>query len=98
MMSKLPDLSFLGIAKELMYLQSYIKISDNTSALVENCKQICECTEVCVRLFTGSFEIELWGSGLTLNSYAENCVEIRGCIEQVVLNSRSRRRKKDGEH
>lgn len=97
-MSKIPDMSFLGKARELMYLQSYIKICDNTSALVENCKQICECTEVCVRLFTGSFEIELWGSGLTLNSYGENCVEVRGCIEQVGLRARSIRRDKDGQH
>ena len=97
-MGKTPIMSFFGKARELMYLQSYIKICDNTSALVENCRQICECTEVCVRLYTGSFEIELWGSELTLNSYAENCVEIRGSIEQVALRSRKLRRDKNGQH
>lgn len=99
-MGKTPSLSFFGRARELMYLQSYIRINDNTSALVENCRQIYECTEVCVRLLTGSFEIELWGSGLTLSSFSENSVEVRGLIEQVRLVSRSRGRVVDdaGEH
>ena len=45
-----------------------------------------------MRLLTGSFEIELWGSGLMLSSYAENSVEVRGTIEQVKLVSRGNRR------
>ncbi|MBQ8965334.1 YabP/YqfC family sporulation protein [Ruminococcus sp.] len=95
-MSRKPDLSFFGKTKELLYLQSYIRINDNTSAIVENCRQIYECTDVCVRLLTGSFEIELWGSGLQLSSYAENSVEVRGIIEQVKLVSRSTRRSDNG--
>ena len=91
-MGKTPNLSFLGRTRELLCLSSNIKITDNSSALVENCRQIFECTEICVRLLTGSFEIELWGSGLNLSSYAEGCVEIRGTIEQVRLVSRGMRR------
>lgn len=91
-MARSPHLSFLGKTRELMYLQSYIRINDNTSALIENCRQIYECTDVCVRVLTGSFEIELWGSGLLLSSYAENSVEVRGIIEQVRLISRGIRR------
>ena len=94
-MARIPGISFFGKTRELMYLQSYISIKDNTSALVENCRQIYECTEVCVRLLTGSFEIELWGSGLMLSSYAENSVEVRGTIEQVKLVSRGNRRDSD---
>ena len=95
-MAKMPDMSFFGKTRELLYLQSYIKINDNSSALVENCRQILECTDVCVRLLTGSFEIELWGSGLQLSSFAESCVEVRGIIEQVKLVSRSTRRSDNG--
>lgn len=99
-MARIPGISFFGKTRELMYLQSYINIKDNTSALVENCRQIYECTEVCVRLLTGSFEIELWGNGLMLSSYAENSVEVRGTIEQVKLVSRGNRRDSDdaGKH
>ncbi|EGC01098.1 MULTISPECIES: YabP/YqfC family sporulation protein [Ruminococcus] len=92
-MGKTPDISFFGKTRELLCLSSYIKIVDNSSALVENCRQISECTEVCVRLLTGSFEIEFWGSGLSLSSYAEGCVEVRGLIEQVRLVSRGVRRR-----
>ena len=91
-MAKFPALSFFGKTRELLYLQSYIRINDNTSALIENCRQIYECTEVCVRLLTGRFEIEIWGSGLTLSSFSENSVMVRGMIEQVRLVSRSSRR------
>ena len=87
-MRKIPVLSFFGLTKELMYLQSYIRINDNTSAVVENCKQICECTDICVRLLTNRFELQIWGSGLSLTSFSENAVEIRGTIEQVKLVSR----------
>ena len=90
-MAKIPNLSFFGRTRELMYLQSYIRINDNTSALVENCRQISECTDICVRLRTGSFDIELWGSGLMLSSYAENSVEVRGLIEQVRLVSHTKK-------
>ena len=51
-MGKTPNLSFLGRTRELLCLSSYIKITDNSSALVENCRQIFECTEICVRLLT----------------------------------------------
>lgn len=87
-MKRFPILSFFGLTKELLYLRSYIRIADNNSALVENCRQICECTDVCVRVLTGDFEIEIWGSGLKLSNYSENCVEIKGCIEQVKLTSK----------
>jgi YabP family. len=91
-MVRSPKLSFFGKTRELLCLQSYIRINDNTAALIENCRQIYECTEICVRLLTGKFEIEIWGSGLKLSSYAENSVEVRGLIEQVKLVSRNTRR------
>ena len=67
-MAKMPDMSFFGKTRELLYLQSYIKINDNSSALVENCRQILECTDVCVRLLTSRFEIEIWGSTGTIHT------------------------------
>lgn len=87
-MKKIPILSFFGLAKELLYMQSYIRINDNTSAVIENCKQISECTDICIRLLTGSFLIEFWGSKLTVTAFSQNAVEIRGTIEQVKLVSR----------
>lgn len=87
-MKRIPLLSFFGLAKELLYLQSYIRINDNSSAIIENCKQISECTDICVILLTGSFRIELWGYGLTVNSFSQKTVEVRGRIDEVKLVSR----------
>ena len=92
---KIPRFSFMGSARELMYLSSCISIRDNSTALVENCRQIMECTDICVRLMTGSFEIEVWGSSLSISSYLENSVEINGRIEQVKLVSRRLRECED---
>ncbi|MCR5022418.1 YabP/YqfC family sporulation protein [Ruminococcus sp.] len=87
-----PVVSFIGKTRELKCLRSYIQINDNTSALVENCRQICECTDVCVRILTSNFEVELWGNDLMLSSYSENSVKICGTIEQIRLISQKTRR------
>lgn len=83
-----PDLSFFGKVRELSYLSSYINIIDNNAAVIENCKQIIECNEVMAKVLTGSFEVEIWGSGLALSNYCTESVEIRGRIESVKLVSR----------
>ena len=87
-MKSFPILGFFGLTKELVNLGSYINITENKSAVIENCKQIEECTDICAKVRTGSFEVEIWGNGLTMSNYSEECVEIRGIIEQVKLVSR----------
>ncbi|WP_295208886.1 YabP/YqfC family sporulation protein [Ruminococcus sp.] len=86
-----PNIKFLGKVRELSYLSSYINIIDDSAVLIENCRQITECTEVLARVSTGSFEVEIWGSGLSLSNYCTNCVEVRGQIQSVKLaRTRSR--------
>ena len=62
---------------------------DRRAAVIENCKQIVECSEIMAKVLTGSFEIEIWGSGLTMSNFCSDSVEIRGKIESVKLVSRS---------
>ena len=85
-MKKIPFLSFFGMTKELTALSSYISITDDRAAVIENCKQI---VEIMAKVLTGSFEIEIWGSGLTMSNFCSDSVEIRGKIESVKLVSRS---------
>ena len=80
-MKKIPFLSFFGMTKELTALSSYISITDDRAAVIENCKQIVECSEIMAKVLTGSFEIEIWGSGLTMSNFCSDSVEIRGKIE-----------------
>lgn len=81
----IPVLKYFGVVKEFTSSQSYINIADNNMATVENCRQIIQCTEIMIKLLTGRFIIEIWGNKLKLSNYSENCVEVRGVIEQVKL-------------
>ena len=81
-MKKIPFLSFFGMTKELTALSSYISITDDRAAVIENCKQIVECSEIMAKVLT-------WGSGLTMSNFCSDSVEIRGKIESVKLVSRS---------
>lgn len=71
-MKKIPFLSFFGMTKELTALSSYISITDDRAAVIENCKQIVECSEIMAKVLTGSFEIEIWGSGLTMSNFCSD--------------------------
>lgn len=84
-MKKIPFLSFFGMTKELTALSSYISITDDRAAVIENCKQIIECSEIMAKVLTGSFEIEIWGSGLTMSNFCSDSVEIRGKISRSSL-------------
>lgn len=87
--SGIPVLKYFGVVREFTNLKSYINIADNNIVTVENCKQIVQCTEIMVKLITGPFIVEIWGNGLRLSNYSENCVEVRGIIEQVKLVSKT---------
>lgn len=91
MKKKRPDIKFTGKVKDLLYLNSYISICGNEYAVIDNCKQILECTEVLTRVVTSNFEIEIWGDKLKLSSFDLGSVEVRGTIEQVKLVRHSRK-------
>lgn len=87
-MKKIPVLNFFGFAGELLHFNSYINIVNNNKAIVENCQQIYECTDIMAKIRTSSFEIEIWGNNLKLSNYAQGSVEITGTIEQINLASK----------
>lgn len=75
-------------AKEIVCLNSHITILDNIAVIIENCKQIIECNEILAKVQTGKFEVEVWGTDLTLSNFCSECVEIRGRISSINLISR----------
>lgn len=75
-------------AKEAMYLNSYISIIDNERVIIENCKTILECNDMLVRIITKEFEVEIWGSELSITNYATVSVEVCGTISSVSLQKR----------
>lgn len=78
----------IGKAREFMCLNSHITILDNDVAIIENCKQIMECNEILAKILTGKFEVEVWGTNLSLSNYCTQSVEVRGKINSVNIISR----------
>ncbi|MGN1133818.1 MAG: YabP/YqfC family sporulation protein [Oscillospiraceae bacterium] len=69
--------------KENLSISSIVTIVDNASVLVEDCKQVIECNEICAKIATTKYEIEIWGNNLTMNNYNLKSVEVLGTIATV---------------
>lgn len=89
-------LGFVGKVKDLACLGSYVTITDNKSVLVENCRQICECSDIMAKVGAGDYIVEIWGKGLKLSDYTQDSVMIDGIIDSVKLISKSFRERRDG--
>ncbi len=89
-------LGFVGKLKDLAYIGSYITITDNRSVLVENCKQICECSDIMAKVGSGDYYVEVWGKDLKMSNYTQDSVLIDGVIDSIRLISKSFRERCDG--
>lgn len=94
MNDKKPKFRFAGKVKQLLCLNDYINICDNNLVIIENCKKILDCNEVMARVMTTNFQVEIWGSNLSLSNYCSECVEVNGVVESVALTARSVKEKK----
>ncbi len=88
-------LGFVGKVKDLAYLGSYITISDNRSVLIENCRQICECSDIMAKVGAGDYYIEIWGKDLKMSNYTLDSVLIEGTIDSIKLISKSFRERQE---
>ena len=71
--------------KEDLCISSTVTVVDNRSVLIEDCKQIIECNEICAKVATTKYEIEIWGNNLTMNNYNLKSVEVLGTITTINL-------------
>ncbi|MBQ2581724.1 MAG: YabP/YqfC family sporulation protein [Ruminococcus sp.] len=88
-------LGFVGKAKDLACLGSYVSITDNKSVLIENCRQICECNDIMAKVCAGDYYIEIWGSQLEVSDYSLGSVMIYGTIDSIKLISKSFRERQE---
>ena len=80
--------NFFKFIRKGLYLNSSINIIDNTQITIENCKNILECNDIIVRVLSAEFIIDVWGSDLTVTSFANRSVMVDGEISSVSLNRR----------
>ncbi len=86
-----PTVRFVGKMRDLFFLNSCVTILDNTSVTIENCTKILECTDVLVKLRSKRFEIEIWGTDMTVDNYSSGGVEVGGIITNVAISPVSAR-------
>lgn len=88
-------LGFAGKLKDLACLGSYVTVEDDRSVLVENCRQICECSEIMAKVCAGDYFIEVWGEGLKMSEYTQDSVYINGRIESIKIVQKSFRERRE---
>lgn len=77
--------------KNSLCYNTYVQITDNETAVIENCKHIVECNEIMVKVQTNDFIVEVWGNGLSINGYNTENVTVNGEITTVNIARRGRK-------
>lgn len=82
-------------ARKAMFLNTFIQITDNKKAVIENCKHIVECSDIFVRVATADYEVDIWGTNLTISDYNAEFVVVNGKISSLEINPKGRKATND---
>lgn len=87
---KNPTITYSGKAGDFKAVRSMITIMGDSEALIENCRRIIECNEIKCGVESAGYIVEVWGSGLTVTSYANGSAGVAGRISSVSISRRPR--------
>lgn len=76
------------LAKRSLYLSSCISIIDNDTVIIENCKSINESCDIVVKITTSDNILEIWGQNLSVTSYTNTTIEIKGTVFSVNIEGK----------
>lgn len=79
--------------KELIYkgksgfgaFESYVTLSGDNEALIENVSDVYECNEIMARVKAGRREIIIWGEDLKVKSFVNRSCYVSGKITSVEI-------------
>lgn len=94
---KHPTLTYSGKSGDFKPIRSMITISGDSEVLIENCRQIAECNDIKCSVTASGYLIDVWGSDLTMTSFANGNVSVLGRVRSVSIARRSRNGGKDSE-
>ena len=80
-----------GTVREKLYLESNIHISGSSELIIDGCRRIEECNEVFMRLLSGSIYVNIHGYGLRAYDFRTGGLVVRGCIEKIEFEERSKK-------
>lgn len=75
--------NFYDKSRKLMYLNTAIHITDDTSIIVENCGKIIEYSDIYISLKANNLKIYIWGKNLKVDDFDTDCIRINGLIHSV---------------
>jgi hypothetical protein len=90
---KYPALTYMGKARDFSPVRSMISISGDSEVLIENCGSIIECNDIKCSVSAAGYLIDVWGSELTLTSFANGNAGVFGKIQSVSIEKKSARGK-----
>ncbi len=82
--SILPELK--DRARKYAYYESYVTVSGDEEALIENVTDVLECNEIMLRVRAGENEVVVWGEKLKVSAYTDRSVTLRGKITSVEIS------------
>ncbi|MCD7803713.1 MAG: YabP/YqfC family sporulation protein [Oscillospiraceae bacterium] len=82
--SILPELK--NRARKYAYYESYVTVSGDDEALIENVTDVLECNEIMVRVKAGTNEVVVWGENLKISAYTDRSVMLTGKITSVEIS------------
>lgn len=73
----------LSLPKDLVLGSAILTVTGNSDLYIENYKGILTYEEHCIVLQTKTCQIQIEGSGLSIDYYNNEDMKISGCIQQI---------------
>ena len=71
--------------RDLAFVNAFISIVDDKCAVIENVSNIAECNDINAVIEASGYRVSIWGNGLSISSYENRIVEVKGCISSIEL-------------
>ena len=79
------------LASEKLYLKTNIHISGRNELIIDGCRRIEEYNEIYMRLQSGDICINIHGNDLRAFDFRTGGLIVRGCIEKIEFEERSKK-------
>ena len=70
-------------AREMIYPETNIQITNNKIVEIENCKKIIEYNDIHICLRTYLYELHIWGENLSADDYGGGGIRVSGTIKSI---------------
>lgn len=80
--------------KKVFALQTSTQIYDNNQLILSKCRRIYEYNDIYLKADAGSVIVEIWGSDLSIDDFANEGIAVYGKIDSVSFAENNKREDK----